>query len=371
MRISLLLGATAALLLAPFANADKIYTSDGKSIEGVSIVEEGVSEITYRDGRNERKVNTADVVEIVYEDLPRYIENGITQVEDGDLEGAIQTYSDYVDRIIAGELRETRRRWAPANAAWRIVALQDSLGDLEASAAAAARVIASFPDSRYLPMAYMAKADAEYWNGAPEAAQKTLADFKATIASKKLADRWSIEADLALIQTDDALVGEPRRKALEKIAQRAKGKYVTVKNRALVGIGESALADVAAKRGNAKDLIAVALDNFNEVIGDPLAENVTLAGAYAGRGDCLFAMGSGSKDKAQLKQALLSFLRVAAVYPDQTRYVPKSLFYAGRCFDLMETETGPERAQQMYAEVYWRFPGSKWANEAKNFSSRR
>lgn len=370
MRTSLLLGLTAALFFTPQLHADKIYTADGKAIENVTILEEGVSEVQYRDGRNEKKVATEDVVKITYEDLPRAFDKAIGMVGEGDFDGAIATYNEYVDGVLSGDVRETRRKWAPANAAWRVVGLLEEQGDLAGAAAAAAKLIGSFPDTRYVPPAYMAKADAEYWNGDAAAAQKTLADFKSAIASKKMSARWEIECDLALIQTNDSLTGQPRRDALGKLASRAKGKFVTVKNRAYVGIGESALADAAAKKGNAKDLIAEALDHFNEVIGDPLAENVTLAGAYAGKGDCLFQMAAG-KNKAQLKEALLCFLRVAAVYPEQTRYVPKSLFYAGRCFDLSETEDGSARAQQMYGEVWFRFPGTKWANEAKNFSKRR
>lgn len=371
MRSTFLLGAAAALLLAPFATADKIFTADGKAIEDVQVLEEGVSEITYRDGRNERTVKTETVVDIVYEDVPRDIANGVTMVEEDDLFGAIQTYDSYVTRILAGDIRETRRRWAPANAAWRIVGLYESLGELEEAATAAQRVITSFPDSRYMPMAYMAKADAEYWSGNAETAQRTLADFKSVIESKSLAERYAIEVDLALIMTNDSLVGQGRRTALSQIVKRAGDKYVTVKNRALVAIGESALDDVTAKRGTAGDLIPVALDHFQRVIDDPLAENVTLAGAYSGKGDCLFQQGAKAQDQAKLKEALLCFLRVAAVYPEQTRYVPKSLFYAGRCFDLFGTEQGAERAQQMYAEVWFRFQGTKWANEAKNFSRRR
>lgn len=371
MRSTLLLGAAAALFFTPLATADTIYTSDGKVIEDVTVLEEGVAEIQYRDGRNERKVDTASVVDIAYEDVPRYIDQAQSMVEEDDVAGAIRTLNEYVDRIISGDLRETRRKWAPANAAWRVVGLYDSLGELEEAAAAADKVIKNFADTRYMPMAYMAKADAEFWSGNAAGAQGTLSAFKSEIESKKLSERWAIEADLALIQTNEALVGKQRRDALEKIANRAKGKFKTVQNRALVMIGESALADVSSKRGSAKDNLATALDHFNQVIQDPLAENVTLAGAYAGKGDCLFQSGAAAKDKAMLKEALLCFLRVAAVYPDQTRYVPKSLFYAGRCFDLMETEEDADRAQKMYAEVYWRFPGSKWANEAKNFSSRR
>jgi tetratricopeptide (TPR) repeat protein len=291
-------------------------------------------------------------------------------IQDGDVPSAIQTYSDYVDAIVSGNTKERRHKWAPANAAWRVVGLEESLGDLKAAAAAAGKLIVSFPDSRYVPMAYMAKANDEYWSGDAGAAQETLGNFRSVINNKSLSDRWGIECDLALILTNDELVGQKRRDSLSDLADSAGSKFKTVKNRALVAMGESALADIVAKRGSAKALLAEALDDFESVIVDPLADEITLAGAYAGKGDCLYQMAAGTADKAQLKQALKSFLRVAAVYREQTRYVPKCLFYAGRCFDLMGDEESSARAQQLYGEVWFLYRDSPWAKEAKNFSRR-
>jgi len=370
MRSTLVLGGLAALLLVPTTWADKIYTSDGKVIEDVTIVDEGLTDISYKSGRNDRTVASQDVVRVVFEDEPRDFSEAAAYIEDGEALSAATVYTDYVDAVIAGTNKERRYKWAPANAAWRVVGLQQSLGDLAATAQAAGKVLTNFPDSRYLPEAYMAKAEAEYWSGNAAEAQKSLGDFKSVINNRGLSERWSIECDLALILTNDELVGPKRRTALEKLATSAGAKFKTVKNRALVAMGESSLADLAAKRGNAKTLVAEALGTFEAVIADPLADEATLAGAYAGRGDCLFQSAATSKDKGQLKEALLSFLRVAAVYPEQVRYVPKCLFYAGRCFDLMEEGDSADRAQQLYAQVWFLHQDSPWAKEAKNFRRR-
>lgn len=370
MRSNLVLGGLAALLLVPTAWADKIYTSDGKVIEDIDVIDEGLTDVSYKSGRNERTVPSQDVLRVVFEDEPRNFSEADAYLEDGEIYSAATVYSDYVDAVLAGTLKERRFKWAPASAAWRVVGLQESLGDLTAAAQAAGKVITGFPDSRYLPSAYMAKANAEYWSGNAPAAQKTLGDFRSVINNRGLSARWAIECDLALILTNDELVGAKRRTALEDIADRAGSKFKTVKNHALVAIGESNLADVVAKRGTAKTLVAEALQTFEAVIADPLADESTLAGAYAGRGDCIFQTAAKSKDKAQLKEALLSFLRVAAVYSEQVRYVPKCLFYAGRCFDLLEEGDSADRAQQLYAQVWFFHQDSPWAKEAKNFRRR-
>jgi len=367
MRHHLVLGGLAALLIVPTAWADKIYTSNGKVLEDVTIVEEGLTDVVYKDGRNERKVASEEVLRITFEDEPRVFGEAEAMLDEDDIESAIGIYSDYVDAIVSGNAKERRQKWAPANAAWRVVGLWQSLGDLPAAATAAGKVITNFPDSRYLPEAYMAKADAEYWGGDAAAAQKTLANFRSVINNRALSTRWGIECDLALILTNDELVGTKRRAGLEELADSAGSKFKTVKNRALVAMGESALADMVAKRGSEKQLVAEALEHFEAVIADPLADETTLAGAYAGKGDCLYHTAAAAGDTVQLKLALKSFLRVAAVYSEQSRYVPKCLFYAGRCFDLMGDDESSNRAQQMYAQVWFLYQDTPWANEAKNF----
>lgn len=367
MRNHLVLGGLAALFLVPTTWADKIYTSSGKVLEDVTIVEEGLTDVVYKDGRNERKLPSEEVLRVTFEDEPRSFGEAEQMLAEDDIESAVGIYSDYVDAIVSGNAKERRHKWAPANAAWRVVGLQQSLGDLPAAAEAAGKLIANFPDSRYLPEAYMAKADAEYWSGNASAAQKTLGDFRSVISDRGLSSRWGIECDLALILTNDELVGKKRRDGLQKIVDTAGSKFKTVANRALVAMGESALADMAAKRGSSKELVAEALGDFEAVIADPLADEATLAGAYAGKGDCLYSTAAGAGDQAKLKEALKSFLRVAAVYPEQARYVPRCLFYAGRCFDLMDGDEASDRAQLMYAQVYFMYPDTQWANEAKNF----
>ena len=51
--------------------ADTIHTADGKTITDCTIVTEGIDKVTYKSGRNERQVDTQDVISIVYTDKPR------------------------------------------------------------------------------------------------------------------------------------------------------------------------------------------------------------------------------------------------------------------------------------------------------------
>lgn len=370
MRTALVPAALLALgLAAAPATADRIYTTDGKTISDVKIVEEGLQRITYREGRNDRTVDSTQVLRVEFEEMPRTLDEAFASIADGDPDSGIILLEDYVGGVLAGK-EERRHKWAPAHAAWRVVELKASMGDQEGAKQAAGIVIDNFADTRYLPDAYMARAEAAYQLGDAATAQATLKDFQSAIATRGMDERWAIECELALVTTDDGLTGAKRRGALEKVADKAGSKHGTVRNAALVAIGESYLADLAGSPDRAGQNVPAALALFEEVIADPRASDATLAGAYAGKGDCLFQEAAPAQDTAMLKEALLCYLRVAAVYSEQTRYVPKALFYAGRCLDLMEDDESKDRAQQLYGQVYFLYPDSPWAREAANFSRR-
>jgi TolA-binding protein len=60
-------------------------------------------------------------------------------------------------------------------------------------------------------------------------------------------------------------------------------------------------------------------------------------------------------------------MRVTVLYKDQASYAPKAMFYAGRCFNLLGGEEDDERANKLYARVMRQYPGTVWADEARNF----
>ena len=156
------------------------------------------------------------------------------------------------------------------------------------------------------------------------------------------------------------------------IQDEAGSDYPTVRNRARVAEGESHLNEVAQERD--RDIrmrsVAKARELFEKILEDYKADAETLAGVFTGLGDCLYleALAKG-KDPALLKQSLMNFLRVVVLYKDQTRYLPKAEFFAGRCLELLGAATGDAdfkaRAERLYRTVIREFPGSQWASEAK------
>ena len=164
---------TGLVLAATPSFADTIHTSDGKSISEVTIVSEGLDKVIYKDGRSDQSIDTQSVISIVFTEKPRAMMQADGFLLDNDLDSAAIILNDYVDAVISGAERE-RRKWAPANAAWRVVELRQALGDLPGVVAASTRLIENYGDTRYLPGAYLAKADAYYWNSDGKKAQATL-----------------------------------------------------------------------------------------------------------------------------------------------------------------------------------------------------
>ena len=341
------------------ATADSITTTDGTVIEDVDIETETLAEIIYKSGRQQMSVESEKVLEVSFAAYPSAVDEALAFLNDGDIHSALQSLDGYVDDEIE-DPSERRYKWAPAYAAWRVVELRNRLADLDGVAVAAKRVVDRFPDSRYVPAAYLAKASAEYWTDQPEQARTTLDALAALVSSKGLSKRWDLECRLAQIQFDGKPPSETKRQAYAAIATEAGADFPTVAGRAQVALGESFLAEAEATLDSAaaQGLRDEARKVFTEIADDPSADDGALAGAHTGLGDCLFFEGAAANDEAVLKEAAMHYLRVVTLYESQAQYVPKALYFALRTFDLMDNRL---RRADMQRELLQNFPDSEWA----------
>jgi TolA-binding protein len=363
LRIATTLAAT--LIAAQLGQADTIYLLDGKAISDVRIHEESLKEITYREeGKSTNQSVSSDAVMAVeFSRMPKAVDEAETAARDNDVAGAADVLAQYLKDQVEGTERETKFKWAPAYASWRLVELYLSGGNLAGVLTETDRLLKTFPDSRYVPHAYLARAEAQRLSDKGQAAVATLAEFRTLIDAKGLARRWGLEVDLATVLSDANLKGQAKRDRLIEIQSAAGNEFPTVRNRAQVAEGESYL------EGQTKDF-AAARNAFQRIAENPRADRATLAGAYTGLGDCLFQEAvDQAKAKADpamnLEAALESYLRVIVVYKEQARYVPKAMFYAGRVFEFRGDEEGKGHARQMYRRVVQRYGESTWAAEAK------
>lgn len=363
------LALAATFVLASAANADRIYLTSGATIDGAEVVRDTLQGVAYKvKGKSGEQVAQPDtVLRIEYEKLPRLLDEAQADVGDNNLEAAAEGFELFADGVLNGENRRDKQEWAPAWALRRSIEVNQSMASKESLGRVitlADKLIAKTPDSRYVPFAFMAKADAQRELGKPEEASATAAALKAAVAAKGLGESFQLEASLMEVSLDSSLRAQARRDKLIEIAGKAGTAHPIVRNRARVLEAETYI------EGETKDF-EKALKIYDAIVKDPKADARTLAGAYTGLGDCLFQQGvekmkSGAGDAmATLKNATLAYLRVVVNHKDQPRYAPRAMYYAGRSFDLMG-EDQRANASKMYRAVISQYPGSNWAQEARN-----
>lgn len=356
-------------LLAGAARADVVYLVDGSTLVDVDVQAETLTGVTYRQkGKNDLQTVAPDqVLSIEYKRVPSTIDEADGLARDGALEDAIDRYEEFVAGIESGENKRDRQAWAPAYALQRAIELRTSLGDAEGVIKAVDALLAKAPDSRHVPAALLAKAEAHKALGRDAQATQALDDLRAMIEAKGLSKRWTLELQLAEVLLNPDSRGQAKRDRLVEIAGQAEKAYPGVANRARVSEGQTYL------EGTKQDF-AAARKVFEKILADPKADDDTLAGAYTGMGDCLFHEAAskpgadGAPAPKELEDALMAYMRVAVNYRDQTRYAAKAMFFAGRIFDLLgESDVNKANARRLYGAVMQNYPGSEWAREAGNF----
>jgi hypothetical protein len=356
--------AGALLLTAGTAGADTIRQSDGKTISGVKIVDQTLSQVIYKRGNNESTVPSEDVISVEFERMPRELDQAQGLIQDGDLQGALDALDGYVEAQASGD--GAREKWAPAYAAWRAIEVRRQLGDLGGVVQSADRLIQHFGNSRYLPAAYLAKANAQLLLARAPAAKETLDALAQLISSRTLSKRWELECRLGQIAADTQQTGDGKRALLSGVAAEAGSRFPSVANRAGLMEGESYLVQAEASRDRSEPAAfrEQAKRIFERIVADSKSDDSTLAGAYTGLGDCLYYQGASADDKAMLRRAAENYLRVVCIYEEEAEYVPKALFYAMRAFGLMQDKG---RARDMKAELARLYPDSPWAEQARRF----
>jgi tetratricopeptide (TPR) repeat protein len=346
--------------------ADRIFTADGSTIDDVTIVSEGLDEVEYKpsSGRNKKTIGSHEVLSIVFEKMPPQLDAAEAAIGDELYLDAVNDLEEFLSRFADKPPRTYP--WAVPYAMFRLVEVYEVAGEYAQVVTAADRVLANAADSRYAILAHLSKIEALNLLGDAGTLKSAVDAFSAFVADKSLPARWRLEAELRGVLFDPALKGSKRRDKLNDVVSAAGKDAPVVKNRAMVAIGESYLAERN---------VSEAEKTFEKILADPKADDFTMAGAHTGIGDCLYQRAEKKKSEGEdasedFKQATLAYMRVAVVYSDQLQYVPKALFYAGRSFQEMGDNENERRAQQVYSKLIRSYPGSKSAKEAKAFRRR-
>jgi hypothetical protein len=372
-----LAAAVAALTgLANLSQADKIFLADGNKIEDVTVVGENLSGVTYRASGKTTELNVAadQVLRVQYEkNVPAGLSEALEVLDATGSErfgeAATQLFN-YADGQLdpAREGTKKDKAWFPPYALHRAMDLAMAVGTKganELAIKAADLVLAKCPDSRYVPHAYVVKAAAQRDLGRGQDAGATIAALKELVRTRALSDSFRLQAELIEVEIG-ALKGNQKRDKLIELGTQAGSGFPVVRNRARV------LEAATYIEGESKDY-AKARKTYETITKDPKADAGTLAAAYVGLGDCLFqeaaekrrVNAAADEVRQVLEDSLLNYLRVAIVYPDQMRYVPKALFQSGKVFEFIGDDT-KTNAKKVYAELLREYPESEWATQLRN-----
>ena len=343
-----------ATLLGGAALADEIHLTDGKILSEVEVSTESLLAVEYRDGSAKEQVPSDQILRVVFSVKPPTVEAADAAAADGDVLIALDDLQGYIDGVI--DKPQRRFPWAPAYAMYRLIEVQTMAGSADGVVNAAKQLIQHASDSRYVPLAYLAMAEALFAQEKEKDAQSALTELEGVVQSKSLSQRWQLELDLARAMYDSSLGADEQRTKLKAVSSEASGQYPTVRNRAEVAIGEAYL--------NAKNYHE-ALKIFEDIASDPKADDTTLAAAYTGLGESIFQIASATDDKSRLEEGLLSLLRVGVLYPSDRQYAPKAIFFAGLVSDLIGTEESMVRAQTLYRSLRRDYRDSTWAEQAR------
>jgi hypothetical protein len=357
--------AVSLVALCALPLGDTITKTDGKVLKDVSIVEEGLTQTTYKKGNNQQMVGSEEVLSIAYSRKPRLVDEGDQAMIDDDPFGALQAFDLFADGQITK--RDTRDRWAGPYAAWRSIQICQLLDDVAGVVERCNRLIEHFPDSRFVPPAYLARAEAQArGKGGDSAAQKSLQELVALVGAKTLSKRWELDANLGLILTDAALSADAKRARLEQVATQAGTQFPTVASRAQVAIGETFVAQIdGAKEDQKLALAQDARKAFQRIVADQKADPATLAAAYTGLGTAQFQESALAKNAELSREAFMNFMRVIVLYKEQSRYVAQSMFYAMLCLRGFEDAESVLRSREMRFKLIQRYPESNWAKQAQ------
>ncbi|MDA1266239.1 MAG: hypothetical protein O2816_14250, partial [Planctomycetota bacterium] len=326
MRI--LLTPLAAFAVCGPALADDIYLTDGKTISSVSVKAETLKEVEYRDDKNKAgSVSSSKVLSIAYSEKPQAVDQAdasIAQDQFVEAEARLFTFLEEVsDRV------PSKHPWSRAYAMYRLATVYGVMGDVERLGTLTGEMLSLEPDSRYLPLVLSKRAEVLFDSGEKGKALSSLSDLEKLIEKNSLGEQWQLELDLGKVIYGSS-TGAAQRKGLEALSARAGVGYPVARNRAEVMIGASWLTE--AKLHEAEKIFAA-------VVADPKADDRTLAAAYSGLGQCLFRRGERDGDADLLQKGLMAYMRVVVLYKNEVAYLPESLFFAGRCYQLIGGDT--------------------------------
>lgn len=370
MRSFALLALPVCLGLALPARPDTLYLTDGRVLENVIVTSDGLAGVAFKHKGEAQQLPAEQVERVEYQKKPKKVQEADLALAEDDIAGAIEDLELCRDGLMGGNEKDQKNfPWAAEWTANRVVELRRASQDWQGTIDAALLLIDNFKESRNLPAAYLSMAEAQAALDKEDPALATLASLAKLIGERSLPQRWQLEHDVSQATIDRGLDPKARLTKLERVQKEASGKGLGVLSRAELAMAEAYLQLADAEKDKRDGHLQKAVALLEGINGRQGVEQRILAGTLTGLADARFQAAAAAKDKAGLAAARLLYMRVVVLYRDQSRYVPKALFYAAtiskQLFDLTQDPAESERQVKLASRLVSRYRGNSWAEEGR------
>lgn len=348
-------------LLAPFASADTITLLDGSTIDGVRIQSETYDKVAYiKPGGRSFDEPSQNVRSIEYATSGPDFRAGMQKLLTGDMIGAAYAFED---ASASDRLKDFVRATAKVNAA---DALLES-NNLSAALEAYNELLVDYPETRHLPRALLGKGKTALYKNNHVTSMAAFQQLRKVTTDKKLGGQWLLLADFYTLLTKQAANKATVKELMEgyeDLRNRARGEFGFIANRSALQVARIHLD---------QQQLSAALPLFNDIIADRFdTDREVVAGAYNGRGRCLFQVAESTRASgdvegaaADFKDSLLDFLRVHTHYGDAQTAQAEAIYWARQCFKNIGGADSERHAAILRSRLKARYPNSPWAGRLR------
>jgi hypothetical protein len=350
------------LSLAPLArtqSTDTIKLVDGTKIQGVKLSWMDVREVRYKVRSSEKSIEREKVrfVDIRQAKARGKLRKAIKAVASEDWAEALTAY---LDASASAKKSKTLAGFLPQYALWKAFEIALDHGDENDRLDILSQLKKEYPETFYLPQIWDFRIRRAYKKAGND--RKKLTAIKGLVANYlSQAKDWGstrseIEAELEGILIRERLreiKAKDAQKALSNLLGRAETDYPDLANRLSLQLANAVLR--AGKLEEAREM-------FESIIKSGLADSLTMAKAYLGRGHTWFRKPSRKSEDS--KKALLDYMRVATLYPKQDYdLTAEALYYA---IESYKSWGGPDlqsNVRRLIRRLKGRYRESTWAKK--------
>lgn len=343
---------------------DVIYRKDtGKSMTVDRVVSETYTEVKYKKGGKESKLNADRVARIQYFDAPDAWKNGLSLLSKGQFENAINSFTlamesskvrPWIKTYGLYQIGKAYQQWSLSSP----VKIKDAVKTFN-------KLLKDDPQTRfYMDVMYNLGKSYSISGDLPNCI-KTLDKLAQDAYDKKLGVIWEARAkfEKAVAQMNGGAFNEADRDlrsartfATEQLKSAGEDQELALELKKIKGLSQLYQGSVLIKKKKYSD----ATRFFKSIINDKTSDEVAKAGAAVGLGECLLA-------EKKLKEAQAQFAEAKVLYSYLEEEGARATYYLGLvCLELKEKEPGyKKRAKEYFSEVIKGYPNTEWAKMAQ------